>query len=304
VSTLIGVEVRRLLSRRVVRLLFVLAVVGILVAGIIVFLRSSTESRSAVLADDPFLLQEVERCERGEFQPGVPAGDTEPTSTPTRDQCMDLIGVQDRAFHLTDLDEILVGTSVPLIIVAWVIGATAIGAEWQKGTLQTMLTWEPRRLRLIAAKILACGIVAAIGFIVLQVFLGIALWPAATFRGTTAGADSEWLATVGGVLARGGAVAVFAAVVGFSIATVGRNTAAALGVGFLYISVIEGLVRGLRPQLVPWLVADNAAIFITAQPESLAIVGRSTAEAAFLLLTYALILCFAAAAFFKVRDVT
>ena len=303
-TTLLGVEIRRLLSRRVVRLLFLLALLGILVAGVTVFLRSSRESRASVLAGDPFLRREFERCQAGEFEPVVPPGETEPVADPTLDQCLDMMGVESPAFRLTDLDEILAGTSVPLIIVAWVIGATAIGAEWQKGTLQTMLTWEPRRLRLIAAKIVACGVVAAAGFVVLQFLLALALWPAAVWRGTTDGADSEWLVTLAGVLARGGGVAVFAAAIGFSIAAIGRNTAAALGVGFLYISVIEGLVRGLRPQLIPWLVADNAAVFVTAEPSVVPELGRSTAESGFLLLAYALVLAVAAAAFFKARDVT
>ena len=269
-NRLLEVEMRRLLSRRVVRMLFLLCVIGILIAGITVFVKSSD-------------------------QPGV-AGTVGESAVQTE--------IQDPAFHLVDVDEILGGTSVPLIILAWVIGATAIGAEWQRGTLQTTLTWEPRRIRLIGAKLAACALVIAAGFIFLELLLALALLPAAVFRGTTSGADAEWLLGAVGVVLRGGAVAVFASAVGFAIATVGRNTAAALGVGFLYISVIEGLVRGLRPQLIPWLVADNAAVFITAQPEALAIVRRTTAEAGVLLLFYALALCVLAVAFFRARDVT
>lgn len=304
-SRLLGVEIRRLWARRVVRILFLLCVIGIVVAGVIVFFQSSRESRAAVVADDPFLQEEIQRCQSGEFGPIVPEGGGEPTTQPTMEECLEFIGVSDPAFRITDLSEILAGVSVPLIILAWVIGATAIGAEWQKGTLQTMLTWEPRRLRLIGAKVLACCVVVAVGFFILQLLLAAALWPAAAFRGSTEGVTSDWVIEAAGVLARGGAVALFATAVGFSIATVGRNTAAALGVGFLYISVIEGLVRGLRPQLVPWLVADNAAVFITAEPENLSsIVNRSTAESGLLLLAYAAILCAAAAAFFRARDVT
>lgn len=303
-SPLLTVEVRRLLSRRVVRILFLLSVLGILIAGVSVFVKSSNEPRAAVLDRDPSVREEVERCRSGELGPIVPPGEIEPTTTPTIEQCLDYIGAADPAFNLVDLDEILGGTSVPLIILAWVIGATSIGAEWQKGTLQTILTWEPRRLRLIGAKLAASALVVALGFLFLEGLLALVLWPAAAFRGSTVGADAQWLVGLVGVVSRGAAVAVIAASVGFAIATVGRNTAAALGVGFLYISVIEGLVRGLRPQLIPWLVADNAAVFITAEPDLLAIVRRSTAESGLLLLAYALVLCAAATAFFRARDVT
>jgi hypothetical protein len=304
VSPLLTVEVRRLLSRRVVRILFLLSVVGIFIAGVSVFVKSSNEPRAAVLDRDPSVREEVERCRRGELGPIVPPGETEPTPTPTVEQCLDYIGATDPAFNLVDLDEILGGTSVPLIILAWVIGATSIGAEWQKGTLQTMLTWEPRRLRLIGAKLAASAVVVALGFLFLEGLLALVLWPAVALRGSTVGVDAQWLVGLVGVASRGAAVAVFAASVGFAIATVGRNTAAALGVGFLYISVIEGLVRGLRPQLIPWLVADNAAVFITAEPDLLSIVRRSTAESGLLLFAYALVLCAAATAFFRARDVT
>jgi ABC-2 type transport system permease protein len=304
VSSLLTVEIRRLLSRRVVRILFLLCIVGIVIAGVSVFVKSSDEPRAAILESDASIREEVERCRRGELGPIIPPGETQPTTTPTVEQCLDFLGVTDPSFNLVDLDEIVGGTSVPLIILAWVIGATSVGAEWQKGTLQTMLTWEPRRLRLIGAKLAACAVVVALGFLFLEALLSLALWPAAAFRGSTVGADEQWLVGVVGVVSRGAAVAVFGASVGFAIATVGRNTAAALGVGFLYISVIEGLVRGLRPQLIPWLVADNAAVFITAQPETLGIVGRSTAEAGLLLCAYALVLCAAAAALFRARDVT
>lgn len=302
--TLLGVEVRRLFARRVVRILFLLCVLGIVVAGVTVFLQSSRKSVAEVVANDPFVQEELRRCQRGEFGPVVPGDSTEPTTRPTTEQCMEFIGVNDPSFRLSELEAILIGSSVPLILLAWVIGATAIGAEWQRGTLQTMLTWEPRRLRLIGIKMLACGIVVAVGFLLLQLLLSLALWPAAAFRGSTAGTDTEWWLTLAGVLARGSATAVFAAVVGFAIAMIGRNTAAALGVGFLYISVIEGLVRGLRPQYIPWLVADNAALFITADPEALPIVERTTAESGLLLLVYVAVLGIAAAAFFKARDVT
>ena len=49
------------------------------------------------------------------------------------------------------------------------------------------------------------------------------------------------------------------------MAAVGRHTAAALGAVFIYTAVLEGLVRGFRPQWTPWLLGDNIVAFISWQ---------------------------------------
>jgi ABC-type transport system involved in multi-copper enzyme maturation permease subunit len=300
--TLFSVEVRRLLSRRFVRILLALSVLGILIASVIVFFQSADVSRAEVVADNAFWQEELGRCQRGEFGPIIGPDGNE--FEPTPEDCIEFLGIPDPRFRLVTLETILAGTSVPLIILAVVIGATSIGAEWQKDTLTTMLTWEPRRLRLIIVKMLACAVVTAFLYFVLQLLLGLALWPSAVWRGTTEGVDAAWFVSVGGVLSRGAAVTVFAAVIAFSIATVGRNTSAALGVAALYITVIEGLVRGLRPRLINWLVADNAAVFITGEEISMPFLDRTVVESGLLLLIYTLILAVIAMVFFKARDVT
>ena len=39
-------------------------------------------------------------------------------------------------------------------------GAAVAGAEWRAGTITTVLTWEPRRVRLNLTRTAACGILA------------------------------------------------------------------------------------------------------------------------------------------------
>ena len=38
---------------------------------------------------------------------------------------------------------------------AFLVGATAAGAEWSAGTMQSLLYWEPRRVRVMVAKVAA-----------------------------------------------------------------------------------------------------------------------------------------------------
>jgi hypothetical protein len=52
---------------------------------------------------------------------------------------------------------------------------------------------------------------------------------------------------------------------GASIATIGRNTAAALGIAFGYLAIVEPAIRGLRPSWSPWLLGDNSVVVITNQ---------------------------------------
>ena len=60
-----------------------------------------------------------------------------------------------------------------------------------------------------------------------------------------------------------GAAATFSAVIGAAVAAVGRHTAAALGVVFVWTAVIEGLIRGFRPHWTPWLLGDNLVSFLS-----------------------------------------
>ena len=301
-GSLIGIEIKRLLARRLFRILIALSLLGIVIAGIVVFFRSSDEPPPAeVVITDPLMEAEIDRCRRGEFGP-LPGGEAQPS----RRECIEFMGIQnpDPRFHLAGIRDTFMGTAVPLAVMAWLLGASFIGAEWQKGTMATTLLWEPRRVRLLAAKALACCVTIFAVFVVLQIALALALTPAGLLRGTTEGIDGEWLRSTAGVVARGGIVAVVAAMIGFSIAGLGRNTAAALGVGFLYMTVIEGLVRGLRPNWVPWLLADNAAVFIADDPLIMPALQRSTIEAGVLIACYAAALTVVGALVFRGRDVT
>ena len=86
-TALLAAEIRRMTSRRLFRVVAALAVLAIVIASLIVALRSRSTS-------------------------GI-AGD--------------------RRFHLTALAVALEGTSPVLIIAAWLLGASFIGADWHAG---------------------------------------------------------------------------------------------------------------------------------------------------------------------------
>jgi ABC-2 type transport system permease protein len=137
-----------------------------------------------------------------------------------------------------------------------------VAASWQTGTIGTILTWEPRRLRWFAARVVvvAAGVFAMT--LVIVAFLSAGLAVAAMLRGSTLGVDGAWWFDVLTTALRVAVAAATSAAIGASVAAVGRHTAAALGVVFVWTAVIEGLIRGFRPLWSPWLLGDNLVSFL------------------------------------------
>jgi hypothetical protein len=143
-----------------------------------------------------------------------------------------------------------------------------------------------------------------VGAVLLQSVLGVALWPAASFRGSTAGLDAAWTRETAGVLLRCAAVCALGSIMGFALAMVARNTAAALGVGFGYLIVFEQVLGALRPGWRPWLLITNIGVVVSGDPTVLDVANRTVVEAALILTAYAGILMVTAGLLFRARDVT
>jgi len=206
-------------------------------------------------------------------------------------------------YDLVGLPDVLMGTSLVLVSVAWILGASAIGADWHAGHVTTILTWEPRRGRVMLAKIVASLTSVFVVSLTIQALLGAALAVAAAGAGSTTGADAAWLAESAGVALRVALLSTIFAGFGFGLASAGRNTAVALGVGFGYLVIVENLVRGLRPQWTPWLLTDNAGLFIVDSPIDFPMLGRSTVGAGLYLAAVGAVLLLAASGLFRTRDV-
>jgi hypothetical protein len=184
------------------------------------------------------------------------------------------------------------------------LGASAIGAEWHSGHLTTILTWEPRRWRVMLAKIVASVTGVVVLSLMVQVFLGVALAIDAAGSGSTDGVDASWLADSSAVAARVALLSAIFAGFGFALAAAGRNTAVALGVGFGYLVIVENLVRGLRPEWAPWLLSDNAASFLIGSSADFPLGGRTPSESGLYLAGWALLLLLGAGGVFRARDVS
>ncbi len=258
-------EMRRALHRRVVWALVALAAVGIVILGLIAFFDSAGKS-VAELGENgshPALLADWWIAGGG--------------------------------------DGILLVGAIPLLIGGRLGGAAVVGGEWRAGTVTTVLTWEPRRVRLHGARIASTFLLAALIAFVLQAILFAAALPAVLTHGTSAGVDAAWWLSLVGAMARIALVTGAAAMLGASLATLGRGTTFALGAAFGWMAIVENLIRGAKPSLQPLLVGDNLAIVVTWAP--LDEITRSAPLAAATVATYFGVVALAAATAFVRRDV-
>jgi hypothetical protein len=220
--TLLAVEMRRALRRRVVRVLILLALLGCAFAGVIAF----TSSAGRTVAD-------------------LHAGGARHPAL-MRDWWIPGTG-----------DGTLVISALFLLLGGFFGGASVAGAEWRAGTITTVLTWEPRRVRLHLTRTAACAILAALISFALQAVFLAALLPAVLAHGSVGGVDGAWCSSLLLGMMRSSLFAAIAATLGVALATLGRNTAFAIVAVFAWFAVLEALIRGLKPGLAQYLWGEN-----------------------------------------------
>jgi hypothetical protein len=264
-TDLLRAEARRALHRRAVWLLVAIAVVGAVVFGLIAFFDSAGRSPAQLRANGghPALMQDWW------------SGD----------------------------DSVLLVAAIPLFIGGLLGGATVAGGEWRANTVATVLSWEPRRLRLHVARATTSFVLAVLIAFVLEVlFLGAAV-PAVLTHGSTAGPDAGWWVALAAAMGRIALLTGGTALLGVSLATIGRSTAFGLGAVFAWMAIGENLVRGLKPALQRFLVGENVAAVTTWSSLRDASFDRPSTLAAATLVLYVGVVAVVAAATFVRRDV-
>lgn len=156
---------------------------------------------------------------------------------------------------------IVLGASMTLFIVAAIVGASFIGAEYKSGTIETTLLWEPRRMRVLGSKIVAATVSAAIIHVTLLGLLVLVMLPAAVWRGSTAGADSDFWIALLGVILRGGLAAGAIAAVSLSVSLVTRNTVGGVAVLLGYSAISPILSLSLLRVILPYDLTGNVTAF-------------------------------------------
>lgn len=219
------VEMRRALHRRLVRWMIFIAILCSAFAGIIVFLTSRDPVKFAQDIGHPARMVNW----------WSPSGG----------------------------DDYLTVSALFLVVGAVICGASVAGAEWRAGTMTTMLTWVPSRVLLHSARTNSAAILSfVISFLLQMLYLAVAI-PAVIINGTTSGTDSSWWLALLLAMLRISLITMLVAVLAVSIATIGRNTSAALIALATWALVIERLVAGFWPKFARFMISENVAAVVS-----------------------------------------
>ncbi|MCZ2861163.1 hypothetical protein [Blastococcus sp. VKM Ac-2987] len=155
-----------------------------------------------------------------------------------------------------------IGFAAAAAVLAFLVGATWIGAEWSTRNIVALLFWVPDRLRVIGTKI-GVLVLAALGIGVAAQVAWLAMgWLLRTLVGTDSALPAGFWGELLAAQARGVLLAVLVALIGFGLANLVRNTGAALGIGFVYFAVVETALRIYDPVLERWLLSINAVALV------------------------------------------
>jgi ABC-2 type transport system permease protein len=303
VTRLVRVEVRRLRSRRMVKI-----VVGVLAFGVLVAipLLDWAIAQQARIDHDA----EIERCVAAEEPRARDDGFVPPTipetvaSASEREQrCRLVIPPVDPDFRPSDVEDVTTNTAALVILLGFIVGASFIGADWQARVIPTTLSWESRRTRIFFAKLAAVvGSVFIVALVWHALFDG-ALTGLLALEGTFGETDGEWLRAVTGLTLRVSAVSAGAALLGYAAGHISRSTAGALGLGLGYIFAVENVVGSNFKPLRPWMMFWDSTVFVKGEFEAGGDVpGRSTLGAGVVLLAYAIGVTAIAIWLFRSRD--
>jgi hypothetical protein len=263
---LLRAEVHRFRSRRFIQVLLALAVLGWLAAVIIALTQVGVPDAGDFTEAQQRLEQEVT------VQEGF------------RQQCLDESGgseavcgqpIRAEDFRVEDFlsrspfDFASAGPggaggfAGAAAIIGFLVGATWIGAEWSTRSLVALLFWIPQRLRVMGAKIAVLVVAAAVFGVVMQLAWLAMAGILDAVAGNGEPLPNGFWGTLLAMQGRSVLLVVLVALIGFGLANLTRNTGAALGIGFVYFSILETALRVLRPAWEPWLLSNNAVGLVT-----------------------------------------
>jgi ABC-2 type transport system permease protein len=309
VIALLRSELLRMRSRRIVWVLVVASLSAIAVIAVILMVKFHKPTDAEVSRAHADFETQMTHCLNGDFELSDADREGVPLATWCRENLAESDFHSNEQFDLVNLPDMLLGTSFLVIVMGILIGASSIGAEWSAGSFATLLTWEPRRIRVLLIRLIVVAVTAALVSLFLEAVLGLVLSGVAALRGSTAGTGAAWLRSVLATIGRITVMAALTASVGLAIATVGRGTAAALGVLVGYLAIFENLLRGFRPSVQPLLLSTNVVAFLTGHDVRLdmpsgTVVIVSASHALVVTCFYVVSLMVLATSFLRARDVT
>jgi ABC-2 type transport system permease protein len=166
-------------------------------------------------------------------------------------------GIPEETLRTTDGLRMVLGHGGLAAILALVLGVLSTASEHRHGTIVDTLLSEPRRGRVLGAKVATLVVVgAALGVVVaVGAWLGTSAWYAG--KGIDlplAFSDATTLRTLAGIVVWNALYAVL----GVALGTIIRTPAGAIVTAILWLYVLEMAIAGLLPSVAKWLPAMSA----------------------------------------------
>lgn len=269
---LVGVELRRVLARRMVAAIVAGGV--LVVALVLVSLWTQVRPLTAAQVDQAeqsyaMAVEDFEEhgeemlasCRDAEADESERTGEDVDFGCDQMEPQREMFFPQQPELHLT-LPGQLAGVAVLLTFLTFLVGATSTAAEVSTGSLGTWLTFVPRRSVVMASKVAAGTVVALPVVAGLLALLVAGAWFVHDAQGladgmtATAWGEAAW--TGARVLALGALAGALGAALGLLL----RHTAAVLAAVVVYALVVESIVAGMLPELQPWLLRTNMAAWV------------------------------------------
>jgi hypothetical protein len=267
VIRLLRSELLRARSRRLVAIAFVAVVAGPLIGISIGVAQSHPPPPDVEARAQQAYERELQSCLDGAYL--GPGAELPPGFPDLETFCAEAVGrpedfMTTSSIQLSGLDPIMQGTATIVVGLALILGASLMGADASSGTLATLLTWEPGRLRVFLVRAAVVAIVAAVLTVVGEGVLAFGYRGGVALRGV---ADvPDWLGRAAETGGRILVVGVLWALLGYAVASLTRSTAGGIGVLVAELVLVEGFLRGLVPSVARWTLIQNAVGWIGDRP--------------------------------------
>ena len=268
-GSLFRAEVHRFAARRFFHVLLALAVLGWLAATVIGLLSfgepTEADFAQARATMEQFMAEEeafretcVADAERAGEDPDLLCGPPLDTSAWRVEDYVDRAPFDLAGAGVAGAMGFAAGSAV----LAFLVGATWIGAEWSTRSIVALLFWVPNRLRVMGTKIGVLVAAAALLGVLAQAAWLVMAWILRSAVGTDDPLPGDFWEQLLAAQARSVLLTVLAALLGFGLANLVRNTGAALGAGFVYFAIVENALGIFSAASERWLLRTNAAALV------------------------------------------
>jgi ABC-2 type transport system permease protein len=259
-------ELLRARSRRLVVMILVGGMIATVVAMTIAAFNSSPASQASIDRARAQSDKNLQACLGG--ADASPSPTVPPGYDSLEDYCDEETDphLADAGVWLHDLPVVLLGIATFVILLAAWLGASLAGADWTNNTMATLLTWEPRRVRVLLTRAVVVALVIAFVLLFLLVFFSVVFSAVAALFGTTALSPPDLWSDVAAVIGRVCAMGVAIGLIAYAVAMIGRSTVASLGALFGYLVLFEGVIAGFRPSIQSNLLVRAVGVILSQQP--------------------------------------